>query len=532
MAGSFARSQITLKPGVTATTGGVVACQHVLAAEVGTEVLAAGGDAVDAAVAVSFAMGVLEPWMSGPMGGGAMMLWRAEEGRAQALGYGMRASASLDPAHYPLAGTGQASDLFPWETVIEDRNVIGGSAVAVPGTVAGIAAAHARHGRLPWAELLAPAAALARRGMQVDWYAGLVIAASARDLARDPDAAALFLEDGRWPRAASWLATADIRIDQSKQAATIERLATAGPQDFYTGEIAAALVADVTAKGGFLTAADLAGYRPDWRDPLSFPYRAGRIHAVPGLTAGPTLADAMQGWEAATAGTRPDDPMRHVAIAAALGAAYERRLATMGDRDAPGAPSCTTHFSIVDRAGNMVAMTQTLLSVFGAKVVSPATGLLLNNGLMWFDPTPGRPNSLGPAKRCLMNVCPVIGETGTRRFALGAAGGRKILPAVGQIAASLIDHGLSLEQAMAAPRIDVSGAGPVLVDDRLAGAVSAALAARWPIATAERLPFPFAFACPSVVARQNGVNAGIADTMAPWADALAEPEAPAQGRRG
>ncbi|WP_108259367.1 gamma-glutamyltransferase [Mangrovicoccus ximenensis] len=167
MAGSFSRSQITTKPGVVSVEGGVVAAQHVLAAEAGAEVLAAGGDAVDAAVAVSFAIGVLEPWMSGPMGGGAMMLWRAEEGRAHALSYGMRSSKALDVDHYPLSGAGKASDLFPWEQVVEDRNIIGGSSVAVPGTVAGIAAAHGRFGRMPWGELLAPAIAHAKQGMEI-----------------------------------------------------------------------------------------------------------------------------------------------------------------------------------------------------------------------------------------------------------------------------------------------------------------------------------------------------------------------------
>ena len=168
MSGSFSLSQETHKPGVTATSGGVVAAQHVLAAKAGAEVLAAGGDAVDAAVAVSFAMGVLEPWMSGPAGGGAMMLWRADEARAHALTYGMRSSAALDPAHFPLSGAGKASDLFPWEAVVEDRNITGPSSIAVPGTVSGIAAAHSRFGRMPWSELLAPAIEHARTGMHVD----------------------------------------------------------------------------------------------------------------------------------------------------------------------------------------------------------------------------------------------------------------------------------------------------------------------------------------------------------------------------
>lgn len=299
MSGSFSRSQQTRKPGVTATSGGVVAAQHVVAAEVGAEVLAAGGDAVDAAVAVSFAIGVVEPWMSGPMGGGAMMLWRADEGRAHALNYGMRSSATLDVSHYPLSGAGKASDLFPWEAVVEDRNVTGATSVAVPGTMAGISAAHGRFGRMPWDSLLAPAVDLAKRGLHVDWYAALVIASSARDLARDPDAAALYLDDGQWPKGSGWTALADQRLDQSKMAETLEQLAREGEEAFYRGDIAAALVRDVTDKGGFLSMDDMRDYAATWSDPLSIPFRDGTVYAMPGLTMRPDTgrrAGPLAGW--------------------------------------------------------------------------------------------------------------------------------------------------------------------------------------------------------------------------------------------
>ncbi len=525
MSGSFSRSQITRKPGVTATSGGVVAAQHVIAAETGAEILAAGGDAVDAAVAVSFAIGVLEPWMSGPLGGGAMMLWRADEARPYALHYGMRASAALDPAHYALAGTGKASDLFPWEAVVEDRNVIGGSSVAVPGTVAGLAEAHGRFGRMPWAELLGPAIGHAREGLHVDWYAALIIATSARDLARDADAAALFLDDGQWPKGSGWTALADQRLDQSRHAASLERLAQAGPQDLYTGDLARAIVADVTDKGGFLTEADLAEYRAEWQSPLEIPFRDARLWAVPELTAGPTLAHAMAEWQEGYDAAEAAAPASHVARAAGLRRANAHRLATMGDHDSAKAPGCTTHFSIVDRHGNMVAMTQTLLSIFGSRTVSPSTGMLLNNGIMWFDPEPGKPNSLAPGKRCLMNVCPVIGEARDRRFALGASGGRKIMPAVAQIAAHLIEGRMSMQDAIEAPRLDASEADRVVIDARLRGPVGDALSAVFPIAMAERLPFPFAFACPAGVMRDGNVNSGTTETFSPWGDGVAEPRA-------
>lgn len=520
---SFARSQTVQKPGAGPTEGGVVAAQHVLAAEAGAEVLRAGGDAVDAAVAVSFALGVLEPWMSGPTGGGAMMIWRAGEARAEALHYGMRTSATLDPAQYPLTGAGKGADLFAWDAVEGDRNIHGASAVAVPGVVAGAAEAHARYGRMPWADLLAPAIGFATEGLEVDWYASLLIASAARELAQDADAAAMFLDRGL-PKVAGWTAlSTGLRLDQSRMAATLTQIAAEGARGFYEGEIGQRLAEDVTAKGGFLTRADLAAYRPEWMDPLVIPYRDHRVLAVPRLSAGPALADAMTAWARDFTPGAPEDPARWVAVAGGLRAAYARRLAGDGDTgESPRAPACTTHFSIVDRAGNMVAMTQTLLSAFGARTVSPQTGLLLNNGVMWFDPVPGRPNSLGPGKRCLMNVCPVIAEGRGRRIALGASGGRKIMPAVGQITSHLLDYGLSLPEAIAAPRIDASGGDQVVADARLTGPVTEALAVRWPTVTARRLPFPYAFACPAAVMREDGRNSGTTETFSPWGDGVAE----------
>src|SRR4051812_42114176 len=172
----------------------MVASAHKRAAATGAAVLAAGGDALDAAVATSFALGVLEPWMSGIASGGCMVLWRAKEQKAYVVDYGMRAPRALDPAHYPIVG-GKAPDLFAWPRVQDDRNVEGAAAIAVPGTVAGMALAHGKFGRMPWQELVAPAVNLAREGMGVDWFAGLLIASTARNLARDPDAAAMFLEE-------------------------------------------------------------------------------------------------------------------------------------------------------------------------------------------------------------------------------------------------------------------------------------------------------------------------------------------------
>ncbi|MCR4265260.1 gamma-glutamyltransferase [Nitratireductor sp. ZSWI3] len=520
---NFSRTQTVAKH-VAATRNGVVAAQHRVAAEVGAAVLEAGGDAIDAAVATSFAIGVVEPWMSGPAGGGAMVIWREDEKKAQTVQFGMRSPASLDPADYPLSGNGKASDLFPWPAVVDDRNVQGATAIAVPGTVAGMELAHGAYGRMAWRDLLAPAVDLARKGMLVDWYASLLIASTARELAQDADAAALFLEDGQWPKIAGWTALSTTRLDQSRMADTLLRLAEAGARDFYEGDIAAALAADVRDKGGSLSRDDLAAYRARLTPTVDAAYRGGTVRAAAGLTAGTNLAECLAMMERSfEPGARPD-AKSFAETARALGATYERRLREMGDGEAPHAPSCTTHFSVVDRHGNMCAVTQTLLSIFGSRVVSPSTGLLMNNGIMWFDPEPGRPNSLAPNKACLMNVCPAIGEKDGRRFAIGASGGRKILPAVLNLSSFMMDFGMSLEEAFHHPRIDNSGGEVIVADETLPGEILAALEGVQQVVPARRNVFPYAFACPAGVMRENGMNMGCTEIMSPWGDAVHEKE--------
>ncbi len=520
---NFSSSQVVRKS-VVAVRGGVVAAQHRRAAEAGAAVLEAGGDAMDAAVATSFAIGVVEPWMSGPAAGGVMVAWRAQEAKAYAIDYGMRAPRALDPADYPLAaGSGRAADLFAWPLVEGDRNVQGASAVAVPGVVAGMALAHERFGRMPWRELLAPAVALARRGLLLDWYSSLLIASTARALSLDRDAAALFLEDGQWAPIGAWTALTEKRLDQSKLAATLLCIGS-DKNDFYKGEIAHAVVEDVRDKGGCLSLEDLAAYRAHIVDALEVPYRGGRVLAAPGMTGGPTLARAF----GVLSGIFKPEPGRpgagsYVAYARALESAWRSRFAEMGDREAQSAPACTTHFSVVDRHGNQCAVTQTLLSIFGARVVSPSTGVLLNNGIMWFDPEPGKPNSLGPGKRCLGNYCPVVGEASDgRRFALGASGGRKIIGSVLQISSFMMDHGLSLEEAFHQPRIDMSGGDKVIADAALPADVLRALESAFPTATARRMVFPYAFAVPAAVLRAGELNMGCTEVMSPWGDAVAE----------
>ena len=195
----FSNTQQIRKPAAT-SKGGIVAAQSRKAAEIGAEVLAAGGDCIDAVIATTFALGVLEPWMSGPGGGGAMVLYRARENRYEVIDYGMRAPGSLRVEDYPLTG-GAASDVLPWARVKDDRNIHGPGAIAVPGVVAGMEEAHRRYARMPWKELLAPSVALAGEGLAVDWWTTLMIASAAADLRRYPASATAYLQDGLPPNA-------------------------------------------------------------------------------------------------------------------------------------------------------------------------------------------------------------------------------------------------------------------------------------------------------------------------------------------
>jgi gamma-glutamyltranspeptidase/glutathione hydrolase len=525
----FSNVQQIRKPAVV-SRGGIVAAQSRKAAEVGAEVLAAGGDCVDAVVATTFALGVLEPWMSGVGGGGAMVLYRAIEDRYEVIDYGMRAPDSLRPEDYPLTGDGAASDIFPWPRVKDDLNLHGPGSIAVPGVVAGMEEAHRRHAKLPWGELLGPSVDLAGAGLLVDWWTTLMISSSAADLRGYPESAATYLQDGLPPNA-QWGIKSSVRLPQDRLKATLVHLAARGPRDFYEGDLARSIAADVQAGGGALSVDDLGSFRAHVRQPLLIPYRGGTVYATPELTCGPTLAHTLRRLQESLQpeGGEPD-ASAYTAYALALQSAYRERLQDMGDADgrrALGAeylaPACTTHFSVVDREGNMAAVTQTLLSTFGSKFVLPESGVLMNNGIMWFDPTPGGPNALGPGKRCLTNYTPVLARTADdRQLAVGASGGRRILPAVTQMLSFVMDYGMDLEAAIHQPRIDASEGAVVIGDVRLPMQARAELRARFGYEEARVQTLPTKFACPSLVLREGGANSGATDAFQPWGEAVAE----------
>jgi gamma-glutamyltranspeptidase/glutathione hydrolase len=509
------------KPGVS-SRGGIVASQNATAAGVGAEILAAGGTAVDAAVATAFALAAVEPWNSGLGGIGQLVVHQAGAERAEVVDFGPISPNRLDPAAFPLTGE-MRTELFSWAQVAGDRNMHGPLSFMIPSAVRGYALALERFGRMPWRELIAPATLLARAGLPVDWFTTIKIASAAADLRRYDESRRIWLPDGLPPICPA--ETDNVSLPLGRLAETLQRLAEAGPDEFYQGEIARSIAVDTQAAGGVLSVEDLGRYRARIVPSLDIPYRGATFQTAPGMTAGPTLARVL-GRLAEQRFTRGSPGAGYFeAVVDALRQAYTERLETMGDSEA-GPPTSTTHITVVDRQGGLAALTTTLLSSFGSRYVLPGTGILMNNGVMWFDPQPGRPNSIGPGKRALTNMCPVVvARDGRPWFGVGASGGRRILGAVLQLASFVIDFGMEPFAAAHHPRVDVNGSDRIGIDRRLPSPIVGQLSAQPGATLVEHGAFPARFACPNLVLRgADGVNHGISDVMSPWSGAVAEPE--------
>lgn len=521
MSRAASQTQRVTKPAVRSAKG-IVTSQNRIASEIGANVMRQGGNAIDAAIATSFALGVVEPWMSGIGGGGYMIVRRADEENAQVVDFGMRAPAGLCVSDYPITG-GEAGDLFPWPMVKDDANVFGAKAVAMPGLVAGMGAAHDAFGSMSWADLVAPAVAEAEDGLLVDWYAQLILAGSAKGLAQFPASKATFLDEDGFPRSSAWTALGQTKCDLSALATTLTTIARKGPDAFYRGALAKSIVADLEAAGGRHTLADFESYRAEIVPASEFEYKGHKIFGTPHMTAGPTLERVFDllSREGLTEST--PSVCDFAAYDTALRQANRERFETMGDIIHELAPSCTTHFNVVDEEGTMVSVTQTLLSIFGSRMTLPESGILMNNGIMWFDPELGKPNSIAAGKRCLANMCPTLLERADgARFGLGAAGGRKIMPAVAQLASYILDYGMDIEDAMHMPKIDVSLADTTIADEALPQDAKDALKKLIPSITfAPRTAYPFNFACPSIVGRSHDQNQGVTEVMSHWADTVA-----------
>ncbi|NOG69267.1 gamma-glutamyltransferase [Roseicella sp. DB1501] len=499
--------------------GGMVVSQVKSAAEAGAAMLEAGGTAADAAVAAAFALAAVEPWNSGLGGIGFAQVMKPGMARAETLDFGPVSPAGLDPSAFPLTG-GMKRDLFPWPEVEGDRNVHGPLSFVIPSAVAGYALLHERYGRLPMREVLAPALALARRGLPQDWYTTLKVASSAAVLRLYPESARVYLPNGLPPVPPYQGTPGSFLLGQLP--ATLERLQQAGLRDFYEGEIAAQIAADVRAMGGVLSAADLAGCQARLLPSVAVPWRGRELMLVNGLTAAPTLRRVLERMaDADWSGAEPS-PAWYASLGRAMQDAYAERLAGLGDAEPKGADSCTTHLTACDKDGLTIAMTTTLLSSMGSRVMLPGTGIMMNNGVMWFDPIPGTPNAIGPGKRPLNNMCPVIAASGGQpEIAVGASGGRRIMAAVFQLLAFVADFGMDPEAAAHHPRIDVSGPEGISADRRLPEPVLAALRGAGPVELVEHGVMPINFACPNLIRRGPGEVVGISDAASPWSAAVA-----------
>jgi len=515
------RSRLVVTKETPRAPRGLVTAEHPLGAQVGARILKVGGNAVDAAVATAFAMTVVEPFMSTLGGSGTMLVHRARRGETMALDFNGCAPLRAHAEMVPLT-TGISTALFAWPRVRDDANVYGPLSVAVPGSVAGLTYAVEHWGTMELADVLTPAIELAREGFAPDWYLALTTAKYIEELSAFPESARTYLRDGRSiyrPPSAEY---AD-RTAYPDLARSLELIAREGADAFYKGAIADAIEAQMTQVGGFITKNDLAAYRVRVREPLTSRYRDLEVVWSPGATGGISalqILNTLGRFPPDRVGWRTAAGLHH--RAQAIRRAFVDRFTHLGDPEVVKAPwdrlasvdyarvvaseirrghtpdgrparlegadgraphgqgrsagtsrpshstdDCTTHVCAIDRDRNMVSLTNTAVSTFGSRMVVPGTGILLNNGMIWFDPEPAKPNSVGPGKRAMVNMVPALAFKGGRPYlAVGAPGGRKIISAVPQVIANLADGAPSAQAAIEAPRVHTEG-DALEVDDRV-----------------------------------------------------------------
>jgi gamma-glutamyltranspeptidase/glutathione hydrolase len=454
------------------------------ATNVGLEVLRAGGNAVDAAVAVALALAVTHP-QAGNLGGGGFLVLRMADGRTAAIDFRERAPKGAHADMY----------LKPDGSVDQDKVQFGASAAGVPGSPAGLYHALQKFGTRGLAAVAAPAIRLAKEGIVVDQFLAADLAAARAEFARFPSTQAVFWRDGEPLRQGDVLVQPDL-------AATLERFAEKGLAGFYGGATAERVVAQMQRDGGFVTAADLSAYAPREREVLRASYRRHEVLSMPPPSSGGVamlqmlalletfdlrelgfggskylhlLTEVMRRAYADRSRWLGDPDHYPVPLQGLLGKEYTATLRATIDLDkrsvvAPGTPpgakesDDTTHFSVVDEQGNAVACTTTINSTFGACCVVDGAGFLLNNEMDDFSAKPGVPNQFGlvggkanaiaPGKRMLSSMTPtIVTKDGALRLVLGAPGGGRIITSVTQVLLNVVDHGMGLERAVRAPRI-------------------------------------------------------------------------------
>jgi len=472
-------------PAVEAEHGMVVSA-HRLASEAGVHILQAGGNAVDAAVAVGYALAVVDP-CCGNLGGGGFMTIHLADGRETFINFRETAPTAASAGMY-LDGDGRPIDEL-------SRN--GYLAVAVPGTVLGLDRAAAEYGRLPRATLMAPAIGLARDGFVLSPADTDILDGKAERFGKDPAAARIFLRpDG------SRFEPGD-RLVQADLAATLELIAKEGPNAFYKDPVAAAVAKASGENSGILTSRDFAEYTVTETAPLSCTYRSHLIVSAPPPSSGGTticeILNILEGYDMTASGFRSAGSVHLMVEAMRRG--YRDRNTFLGDpafvtnplerllskayaaslRDeiehGRGSPAVgqsgpekpeTTHYSIVDGEGNAVAVTYTINGSFGADVVAPGTGFFLNNEMDDFTVKAGVPNlyglvqgeanSIAPGKRPLSSMAPTLVEKDGRLvFVLGSPGGSRIITAVLEAVMNIVDYGMTPQEAVDAPRLHYQG---------------------------------------------------------------------------
>ena len=465
-----------------------------LASRVGRDVLREGGNAADAAVAVGFALAVVHP-EAGNLGGGGFTVIRLRDGTVNTLDYRETAPARAMRDMY-LDAQGEPTD----------RSVTGHLAAGVPGAVAGLVEAHRRYGRLPFGRVIEPAIRLARDGFVVDDYRSESIRGDSARLAAFPASRASFLPDGAPPAPGTLLRQPDL-------AATLEAIRDRGADGFYRGRVADLIVGEMVRGGGLISLQDLAGYHAIWREPVVLQYRGHTIYSMaPASSGGVTMGEIlniMEGYgrlppfgspallhREAEAMRRaftdrntylgdpafvrnPTDHLLSKAYAAELrGSIRELATPTSGLAPSRRTGSSTTHYSVIDSGGNAVSTTTTLNNSYGSAVTVAGAGFLLNDEMDDFTTAPGKPNMYGlvqgepnaiaPGKRMLSAMTPsvVLDPAGRLLLVVGTPGGPKIITMVYHVISNVIDHGMSLPDAVAAPRMHHQGLPDTLTVER------------------------------------------------------------------
>lgn len=490
------KSEVTSKDGLVVT-------KDILASQAGVEMLKQGGNAVDAAVASAFAISVVEPWMTSIGGGGFMLIHLAREKRTLVVDFAMRGPLAGHENLYDLE-EGISADLFGWRKVKGDANIHGWRSIAVPGAVAGLCYALQHYGRLSLKLVMAPAIRYARDGFPVTWHTQLHISAQAQLLNRYPETAKTFFKNGV-PKIAPYSGVE--MITQPDLAHTLETIANEGPEAFYKGSIARQIARAMAEHGGLVTEEDLARYQVRVLDPAPVvSYGPYQVFASPCPSGGTTVQETLailNGTGLETTGHNSADGLHLIAEASRL--AWADRFRYLSDPDLMSFPwqnlfdpeyaatrrglidreramsnvvagtperlggpdGSTTALSAADGEHNLVTITKTVMSSFGSHVTVPGTGIVMNNGMYWFDPEPGKANSVGSGQKPLNNMAPLLVlKDGKPHLAISSSGGRKIPNANLNILLNATVYGLGMQAAVSAPRIDLS-AGNILADDRI-----------------------------------------------------------------